>query len=73
VIEGEALRNALAELSLQDGSCLLLRVAHGFSAVEAGDIVGASAEVITKRLSRARERLRAAYLRVNPPPSQEQP
>lgn len=72
VIEGEALRDALAELSPQDVVCLLLRVVHGFSAAEAGDIVGASAEVITKRLSRARSRLRAAYLRVNPPPSQEQ-
>ena len=72
VIEGEALRNALAELSPQDVACLLLRVVHGFSAAETGDIVGASAEVITKRLSRARQRLRAAYLRVNPPPSQEQ-
>lgn len=72
VIEGEALRAALAELAPQEVACLLLRVVHGFSAAEVGDIMGASAEVITKRLSRARQRLRAAYLAQNPPSSQEQ-
>ncbi len=71
VIEGEALRAALAEIPSQDVACLLLRVVHGFSAAETGEIIGASAEVITKRLSRARQRLRAAYLGQNPPSSQE--
>ncbi len=72
VIEGETLRAALAELSSQDAACLLLRIVHGFSAAEVGDIMGVSAAVITKRLSRARQRLRAAYLGQNPPASQEQ-
>lgn len=72
VIEGEALCAALEVLSPQDAVCLLLRVVHGFSAAETGEIVGASAEVITKRLSRTRQRLRAAYLAQNPPSSQEQ-
>lgn len=72
VIEGETLRAALEELSAQDVACLLLRVAHGFGADEVGEIMGASAETITKRLSRARQRLRAAYLKQNPPSSQEQ-
>lgn len=72
VIEGETLRAALAELSSQDAACLLLRIVHGFSVAEAGDIMGVSATVITKRLSRARQRLRAAYLGQNPPASQEQ-
>lgn len=71
VVEGDALRAALAELSSQDVACLLLRVVHGFSAAEVGEIVGASAEVITKRLSRARQRLRAVYLRQNPSAAQE--
>lgn len=71
VIEGEALRAALAELPSQDVACLLLRVVHGFSAAEVGEIMGASAEVITKRLSRARQRLRVVYLRQNPSSSQE--
>lgn len=71
VVEGDALRAALAELSASDVACLLLRVVHGFSAAEVGEIVGASAEVVTKRLSRARQRLRAAYLRQNPSAVQE--
>ncbi len=71
VIEGEALRAALAVLPSQDVACLLLRIVHGFSAAEAGEIMGASAEVINKRLSRARQRLRAAYLEQNPSSRQE--
>ena len=73
LIEGETLRAALDDLSASDVACLLLRVAHGFSATEVGEIMGASAETITKRLSRARQRLRAAYFRQNPPASQEKP
>jgi RNA polymerase sigma-70 factor (ECF subfamily) len=72
LIEGETLRAALDELAAPDVACLLLRVAHGFSATEVGEIMGASAETITKRLSRARQRLRAAYQRQNPPSNQEQ-
>lgn len=72
LIEGETLRAALDELSAPDVACLLLRVAHGFSATEVGEIMGASGETITKRLSRARQRLRAAYQRQNQPSSQEQ-
>jgi len=71
VIEGEALRAALAELPSQDVACLLLRIVHGFSAAEVGEIMGVSAEVITKRLSRARQRLRATYLEQNPSSRQE--
>jgi predicted RNA polymerase sigma factor len=67
VVEGDALRTALARLTPQDAACLLLRVVQGFSASEVGAIVGASAETVTKRLSRARQRLRGAYLAVNDP------
>ncbi len=62
IAEGEALRAAMARLSSSDAACLLLRVVHGFSATDVGRIVGASPEVVTKRLSRAKQRLRAAYL-----------
>ena len=62
IAEGEALRAALARLSPQDAACLLLRVVQGFSAAEVAQIVGASVDVVTKRLSRAKQRLRAAYL-----------
>jgi RNA polymerase sigma-70 factor (ECF subfamily) len=67
VAEGEALRAALARLSPQDSACLLLRVVQGFSAAEVGQIVGASPEVVTKRLSRAKQRLRTLYLAHNAP------
>ncbi len=62
IAEGEALSNALAQLTPADAACLLLRIVQGFSAAEVGQIVGATPEVITKRLSRAKQRLRAAYL-----------
>lgn len=71
IAEGEALRAALARLSPEDSACLLLRVVHGFSAQEVGAIVGASAEVVTKRLSRAKQRLRAAYLAHEPIPEEQ--
>jgi RNA polymerase sigma-70 factor (ECF subfamily) len=71
IAEGEALRAALAQLSPDDVACLLLRVAHGFSAAEVGAIMGASAEVINKRLSRAKQRLRAAYLAQDAQPVEE--
>ncbi len=61
VAEFEALRAALARLDPQDVACLLLRIVQGFSAAEVGQIVGATPEVVTKRLSRAKQRLRAAY------------
>lgn len=62
IAEGEALRAALARLNPQDAACLLLRVVQGFSAAETGRIVGATPDVVNKRLSRAKQRLRAAYL-----------
>jgi RNA polymerase sigma-70 factor (ECF subfamily) len=63
--ESEALRAALARLAPQDRACFLLCAAHGLSAAEVGQIIGASAEVVRKRLSRARQRLRAIYLAHN--------
>lgn len=61
VVESDALGAALAELPPPDVACLILRIVQGFSAAEVGQIVGATPEVVTKRLSRARQRLRAAY------------
>jgi RNA polymerase sigma-70 factor (ECF subfamily) len=62
IAENDSLRAALRQLTPQDAACLLLRVVQGFSAGEVGQIIGASPEVVTKRLSRAKQRLRAAYL-----------
>lgn len=75
VVESEALRAALAQLNAQDRACVLLRVVQGFSAAEVGQVVGASPEAVTKRLSRAKQRLRALYLAhelAHEPPSQEE-
>lgn len=66
------MRKALARLAPRDAACLLLRVVEGFSAAEVGRIIGASPAVITKRLSRARQRLRAVYLAQNAP-AEERP
>lgn len=63
--ESEALRAALARLAPQDRACFLLCAAHGLSAAEVGQIVGASPDAVRKRLSRARQRLRAIYLAQN--------
>jgi DNA-directed RNA polymerase specialized sigma24 family protein len=71
ITEGEALRTALAQLSPDDVACLLLQVAHGFSAAETSAIMEASPEVINKRLSRAKQRLRAAYLAQDAQPVEE--
>jgi RNA polymerase sigma-70 factor (ECF subfamily) len=71
IAEGEALRAALTRLSPEDSACLLLRVVQGFSAQEVGEIVGASPAVVTKRLSRAKQRLRVAYLAREPLPEEQ--
>lgn len=65
IAESEAMHAALARLAPRDAACLLLRVVEGFSAAEAGRIIGATPAVVTKRLSRARQRLRAVYLAQN--------
>lgn len=66
IAEGEALRAALTGLSPQDRACFLLCEAHELSAAEVGQIIGASPEVVRKRLSRAKQRLRRLYLAHNP-------
>ena len=67
IVEADALKAALARLQPDDAGCLLLRVAQGFSAAEAAEVLGISANAVAQRLSRARRRLRAIYLQQNPP------
>jgi RNA polymerase sigma-70 factor (ECF subfamily) len=62
VIEGEALRAALAALEPPDVACLRLSVIEGFSAVEIAQILEIAPAAARKRLSRAMQRLRATYL-----------
>lgn len=65
--ERDAVRVALASLPGDDAACLLLNTLHGFTAAEIGAILDLAPEAAKKRLSRAKQRLRAAYLAQNPP------
>ncbi len=68
IAEREMLQAALARLTPFDAACLLLRVVQGFSAAETGAILGASPTIIHKKLFRAKERLRKAYLALEEQP-----
>lgn len=61
VAEAEALRAALATLDPQDAASFLLQAVYGFSTAEIAAIVGLLPDAARKRLSRAKQRLRAAY------------
>jgi RNA polymerase sigma-70 factor (ECF subfamily) len=60
--EQEIVRQALSTLSQEDIASLLLTVVHGFTAQETAQVVGISAPAVAKRVSRAKQRLLAAYL-----------
>jgi RNA polymerase sigma-70 factor, ECF subfamily len=62
VAEGEVLRQALADLGPQDAACLLLNVVQGFTALEIASILDITPLAAKKRVSRAKQRLRDAYL-----------
>lgn len=68
IAESQAVRAALASLSPVDASCLLLIVVHDFTAAEVSQIIGASPQAVAKRFSRAKRRLRDAYLKQNVQP-----
>jgi RNA polymerase sigma-70 factor (ECF subfamily) len=61
VAESEALQDALNALDPQDTACLLLSAAQGFTAFEISTILQVSPAAAKKRLTRAKQRLRAAY------------
>jgi RNA polymerase sigma-70 factor (ECF subfamily) len=61
VVEAEVLRSALAHLHPDDAAAVLLHVVHGFTTNEIADVLGVSPGAATKRVWRAKERLRAAY------------
>lgn len=65
LVEDDAVREALAALAPADAACLTLVVVHGFTAAEAGQIIGASAQAVAKRYARAKQRLRDVYLALN--------
>jgi RNA polymerase sigma-70 factor (ECF subfamily) len=64
----EAIRAALGRLAPRDAACLLLRVVEGLSVAEIGAVVGASPAAVTKRLTRAKQRMRRIYLAHEPQP-----
>ncbi len=45
----------------QDAACLLLSVVQGFTAAEIAQIIDIAPEAAKKRITRAKQRLRAAY------------
>jgi RNA polymerase sigma factor (sigma-70 family) len=61
-VEGQDVRSALARLAPADAACLTLIIVHHFTAAEVGQIIGASPQAVAKRFSRAKQRLRDAYL-----------
>ncbi|MGH2486753.1 MAG: RNA polymerase sigma factor [Ktedonobacterales bacterium] len=66
VAESDALRAALAQLSPEDAAAVLPHVVHGFTAAEIALILDVSLAAATKRVWRAKERLRAAYFSAQP-------
>lgn len=62
IAEAEVLREALLSLGPSDAACLLLSVVQGFTSAEIATIVDISPDAAKKRLTRAKRRLRAAYL-----------
>lgn len=65
--ESQALRAALAALAPRDAACVVLIVVCGFTAAETAAIVNASTPAVAKRFTRAKLRLRDAYLAQNVP------
>jgi RNA polymerase sigma factor (sigma-70 family) len=61
VAEAQALQAALGALDPQDAACLLFSAAQGFTALEIAAILEISPAAAKKRLTRAKQRLRAAY------------
>jgi RNA polymerase sigma-70 factor (ECF subfamily) len=62
IVEGAALRAALATLEAPDLACLRLKIIEGFSAVEIAGILEIAPAAARKRVPRAMQRLRASYL-----------
>jgi RNA polymerase sigma-70 factor (ECF subfamily) len=62
IAESEALQTALATLTAEDVAAVLLSAVQGFTSAEIAQILGIMPEAAKKRLSRAKQRLRDAYL-----------
>lgn len=65
--EAETLQIALQTVEPVDAACVLLQVVHGFSTAEIAVILDMRADAVRKRLSRAKQRLRDAYIALSQP------
>lgn len=61
VAEADAMRGVLADMEPDDVAAVLLHVVHSFTAAEIAQILDVTQAAATKRIWRAKERLRAAY------------
>jgi RNA polymerase sigma-70 factor (ECF subfamily) len=61
VLESQVMREALASLPAEEAAVLLLNAIQGYTATEIAGLFGISVDASKKRLSRAKQRLRAAY------------
>lgn len=62
VAEAELLHEALLSLGPRDAACFILSAVQGFTSAEIAQIVEIAPEAARKRLTRAKQRLRAAYM-----------
>ncbi len=62
VVEADMLRCALTALEPVDAACFLLQAVQGLTTREIAAIVHLRPDVVRKRLSRTRQRLRAVYV-----------
>jgi RNA polymerase sigma-70 factor (ECF subfamily) len=61
VLESQVMSAALASLPTEEAAILLLNAIQGYTASEIAELLGISVDASKKRLSRAKQRLRAAY------------
>ena len=61
IVEREALRDALQQLSIEDAACVLLHAVWGLTSTEIAAILDISLAAAKKRLTRAKQRLRISY------------
>ncbi len=65
IVEREALRDALQQLSIEDAACVLLHAVWGLTSTEIAAILDISLAAAKKRLTRAKQRLRISYFNQN--------
>lgn len=62
LVEGDALRGALAHLNMDEVACIVLKVLQGFTLVEIARMLDLTPVAARQRFSRAMRKLRTVYL-----------